>query len=346
MDLDTLVVHPLDELFDVMYFDGAGDEGRSARSALLRDGIVAPTYLNRRMTGDPTGATGVGNATERRHASAEEVMADIVVDAFFTKDYNMIRPGAQQRRVGVQGCFLVVRTSMSTYRRIVDIVLSGEYYGGHDAGGTGWRKSGYGNHIWGSMTIQGLLAYYFDVEESDRSVELNRCRYNNIADNARVLTFSPNPKYPRGMLLPFARNASNPRYDFNDTVCRDGRAACDDVDCQRFPVSRARVLHYTYCKSPWSCNSCEYLETYKEPTCHLMTREWFRVRATLPGEGEAVRMEDVRGDDRGPVSHIRDDGEVEVRVGNCYKETYLGYCLEHGNYVPMTRRNLTSVTSR
>ena len=101
MDLDTLVVHPLDELFDVMYFDGAGDEGRSARSALLRDGIVAPTYLNRRMTGDPTGATGVGNATKRRHASAKEVMADIVVDAFFTKDYNMIRPGAQQRRVGV-----------------------------------------------------------------------------------------------------------------------------------------------------------------------------------------------------------------------------------------------------
>jgi hypothetical protein len=29
-------------------------------------------------------------------------MADIVVDAFFTKDYNMIRPGEQQKRVGVQ----------------------------------------------------------------------------------------------------------------------------------------------------------------------------------------------------------------------------------------------------
>ena len=344
LDLDTLVVHPLDELFDVMHFDSVGDEGREARLALLRDGIVAPTYLNRRISGDPTGMTEVDNATERQHASAEEVMADIVVDAFFTKDYNMIRPGEQQKRVGVQGGFLVVRTSMSTYERIVDIVLSGEYYGGHDAKNTGWRKSGYGNHIWGSMTIQGLLAYYFDVEQLERSVELNRCRYNNIADNARVSTFSSNPKFPRGTLLPFVRNASNPRYDFHDTVCRDGRTSCGDTDCQRFPVSNARVLHYTYCKSPWSCNSCEYLETYKEPTCHAMTHEWFRVRGTLPGEGEAVRMEDVRGNDRGPVSYIRGDGEVEVRVGNCYKETLLGFCLDHGNYVPMTHRNLTSVT--
>ena len=165
LDLDTLVVHPLDELFDVMHFDSVRDEGREARLALLRDGIIAPTYLARRMSGDPTGMTEVDNATERLHASAEEVMADIVVDAFFTKDYNMIRPGEQQKRVGVQGGFLVVHTSMLTYKRIVDIVLSGEYYGGHDAKNSGWRKSGYSNHIWGSMTIQGLLAYYFDVEQ-------------------------------------------------------------------------------------------------------------------------------------------------------------------------------------
>jgi hypothetical protein len=81
---------------------------------------------------------------------------------------------------------------MLTYKRIVDVVLSGEYYGGHDAKNSGWRKSGYGNHIWGSMTIQGLLAYYFDVEQLERSVELNRCRYNNIADNVLVSTFASN----------------------------------------------------------------------------------------------------------------------------------------------------------
>jgi len=70
LDLDTLVVHPLDELFDVMHFDSVRDEGREARLALLRDGIIAPTYLARRMSGDPTGMTEVDNATERLHASA------------------------------------------------------------------------------------------------------------------------------------------------------------------------------------------------------------------------------------------------------------------------------------
>jgi len=330
LDLDTLVINPLDELFNVMHFGSHTDEGRKARVQLGE--VAAPTYLNRRMTGNPS--------TPGNNMNATELLANITVDAYFTKDYNMIVPGQQSQRVGVQGGFLVVRPSSTIYTHLINLVYSGEFYGGFDARTSGWHKSGYGRHIWGSMTIQGLMAYYFDVEQLEHSVELNRCRYNNIADNARVSSFARNPKFPRGTLLPFARNASNPRYNFDDKQCRDGRDSCDETNCQRFPLEKARVLHYTYCKNPWKCNGCEYLETYKEPMCYAMIREWFRVRSTLPGEGNRT-LDGVKGNEKGPVTIIHKDGEVELTQGNCYKEFYLGYCLEYASYVPMTQQQLS-----
>ena len=337
LDLDTLVNHPLDELFNVMHFDHRTEEGKQARIQLAE--VVAPTYINRRMTGNPSTS---GDSSNNR--TAADILSNITVDAYFTKDYNMIKPGPENQKVGVQGGFLVVRPSMAVYTYLINRVYTGEFYSGFDAKSSGWFKSGYGRHIWGSMTIQGLMAYFFDVEQLQNSVELNRCRYNNIADNARVSSFARNPKYPRCTLLPFIRNASEPRYNFDDKQCRDGRDSCDDTNCQRFPIAKSRVLHYTYCKSPWKCNGCEYLETYKEPTCYEMTREWFRVRSTLPGEEEKKDWAGIKGDDKGPLSFIREDGEVELREGNCYKEFYLGYCRDPGGYVPMVNRNFSAIS--
>ena len=355
LDLDTLVIHPLDELFNVMHFNNyQSSEGKEARIRLLHEGLVATTYLNRRITGNPSTSTTI---TTTNDAISEDkdgstmahinLLDNITVHAFYTKDYNMIIPGPQQQHVGVQGGFLLLRPSTSTYIDLINMVYSGEFYSGMNAQSTGWYQSGFGKHIWGSMTIQGLLAYYFDRIDLEHSVELNRCRYNNIADNARTSTFASNAKFPRGTLLPFARDASNPRYNFDDGVCRDGREECEDVNCQRFPISKARVLHYTYCKSPWKCNDCSYLETYKEPMCYAMIREWFRVRRSLPGEETISTINILRamsGNATGPVSIIRDDGEVEVIEGNCYEEFYLGYCLDQG-YVPISHRNFSSITS-
>ena len=361
LDLDTLVIHPLDELFNVLHFNHHTKEGKEARLRLLREGLVASTYLNRRVTGNPSTSTTTTTTTSTANTTTDitageatttsatmmhyELMTNITVNAFFTKDYNMIVPGPQQQRVGVQGGFLLLRPSTSTYIDLINIVRSGEFYSGFNAQSTGWYHSGYGKHIWGSMTIQGLLAYYFDTIDLEHSVELNRCRYNNIADNARTSSFATNVKFPRGTLLPFVRNASNPRYNFEDGNCRDGRMECEDVNCQRFPILKARILHYTYCKSPWKCNDCTYLETYKEPMCFAMIREWFRVRRSLPGEdaiGTTNLLRALSGNATGPVPIIREDGEVEVTEGNCYKEFYLGYCLDQGLYVPISHRNFSS----
>jgi hypothetical protein len=280
-----------------------------------------------------------GNPAKSGNMSTSELLMNITVDAFFTKDYNMIVPGKHEQRVGIQGGFLLVRPSITTYGHLLSLVYSGEFYGGFDAKESGWFKSGYGKHIWGSMTIQGLMAYFFDVKKLNSSVELNRCRYNNVADNSRVSTYSSNPKFPRGTLLPFLRNASKPHLNFQDTKCRDGRGECDDTNCQRFPLQKARILHYTYCKSPWACNPCDFLQTYKEPMCYSMAREWFRVRSTIPGE-DNQDLGKVNGGDYGPVSHINENGEVTVTQGNCYKEFYLGFCLDKGEYQPIKPHHL------
>jgi hypothetical protein len=336
LDLDTLVTNPFDELFNVMHFPPDTEEGKRARKQLVE--VVAPTYLNRRSSGHPS--RGSVNAT-----TAEKLLSNITVNAFYTKDYNMINPnkGGHVEHVGVQGGFLVVRTSMMTHLKLRDMVYSGEFYGGHDGRTSGWFKSGYGRHIWGSMTIQGLMGHYFDHVDLEHSVELNRCRYNNIADNARVSSFAVNAKFPRGTLIAQARNASqNSRYNYVDKECRDGRASCDDVDCQRFPIDKTRMVHYTYCKNPSKCKPCDYMETYKEVTCYAFIKEWFRVRSTLPGE-DIPHMEDDAFSTN--VQWMREDGTVDVHQGNCYKDYMMGFCQGSGRekYVPMKHRNISLV---
>ncbi len=333
LDLDTLVTNPFDELYNVMHFPPNTDEGKQARKELVE--VVAPTDFNRRSSGHPS--RGSVNVT-----TAQEMLSNIVVDAFYTKDYNMIDPSKKGHveHVGVQGGFLVVRPSMKTYLKLRDMVYSGEFYHGRNGITTGWFKSGYGAHIWGSMTIQGLLGHFFDHIDMEHSVELNRCRYNNIADNARVSSLNKSSKFPRGTLIDQARNESLPRYNYKDVHCRDGRVNCDDVDCQRVPIEKTRMVHYTYCKSPLKCNDCNYMETYKDVTCYSFIKEWFRVRSTLAGE-DLPHMEDDAFNTN--VQLLREDGTVDVHQGNCYKEYMMGFCQGGGRdkYVPMKHRNMS-----
>ena len=79
LDLDTLVVNPLDEMFDVM------QEARDQLGAAT----VAPAYVNRRATGNPSTPVNL---------TARKALANVTVDAYFTKDYNMIPPDGNERK--------------------------------------------------------------------------------------------------------------------------------------------------------------------------------------------------------------------------------------------------------
>ncbi|KAL7575620.1 hypothetical protein ACA910_011450 [Epithemia clementina (nom. ined.)] len=282
LDLDTLVTQPLDELFDAIYYPPTSPQGVHARQHLVQQGIVAPTF-------EPV-----------------VPVMNMTIDAFFSRDYNML-PIGKEKRAGMQGGFLVVRPNATRYQELVGIVKSGNFLPGQKMK-SGWFGMGYGMHIWGAMTIQGLLAYYFDQVIKDSAIELHRCKFNQIMDNPRRTTF--HRFYPRQSPAARLQNAS-----WHDTSCRDGRRNCDDVQCQTWPMNDTRMVHYTYCKVPWRCASTSpSLDRdlfLGDANCRGFFKLWFDMRREVRGS-EIIDEED------GLHPHI-----------------YGGFCKTKGDYIPI-----------
>ncbi|KAL9180879.1 hypothetical protein ACHAXT_011332 [Thalassiosira profunda] len=224
LDLDSLILRPLDELFDAMLVEGYDWEASSI-----------PMHVDEQKAI-------VGPSTGRRR-----------VDAFYTRDYNMVNAGGEQY-AGVQGGFLVVRPNETTFEEYVDIVLEGDYRSGKGWGG----KYGY---FFGGMQIQGICAYYYGERRPDAGIELNRCRINAMVDNPR---FGPDDRKRPGQ-------------------CRDGRERCED--CRTTDVTDVLSAHFTICQKPWECRT--HWENDRS-LCARLHGEWFRIRRSF----EEARTDD------------------------------------------------------
>lgn len=99
------------------------------------------------------------------------------ISLMFTKDYNVVAP--RRRDKPFQGGFFMIKPSLKTYEEFVNIVRGGDYIDTPRAKGWGGKVGPF--H--GGMTIQGLLPWYFEYLHPGQAVELNRCVYNNMADN-------------------------------------------------------------------------------------------------------------------------------------------------------------------
>ncbi|KAG7368648.1 hypothetical protein IV203_031391 [Nitzschia inconspicua] len=145
MDLDTLVLRPMDDLFDLM---------------------TDPSYDRKRF----------------QNASMWTDMEKFEgpVDFLFTRDYNMVDPPRKKpHQIGVQGGFFAVRPNAYDFQKYIDTIVSGEHwFEGIGWGGPKLRFGGY----YGAATIQGLASYYYGHLERNRSIELNRCHYNTMVD--------------------------------------------------------------------------------------------------------------------------------------------------------------------
>ena len=210
LDLDSLVLRPMDELFDAM---------------LLADGGTAkkhpiPVMLDQKL---PTTTP---------------------IDAFFTRDYNMVNPG--HKHVGIQGGFLILRPSMTAFQNYINVVLEGNFIQGN-----GWGGKGYGGYF-GAQQIQGICSYYYDYLYPGTAVELNRCYYNAMADHPRQETTGK---------------------------CRDGRDTCQD--CRDVNVDEVKSVHFTLCKKPWHCPEFFGMESKDVEICQKFHSEWFRIRDDL-----------------------------------------------------------------
>ena len=89
----------------------------------------------------------------------------------------MMDPAGINRHPPFQGGFFIVRPSEKVFDDIVEIVRRGDF-----GGGLGWEKSRIGHH-YGGATIQGVLPFYYHTKaDPDSFMEIDRCKYNNMAD--------------------------------------------------------------------------------------------------------------------------------------------------------------------
>jgi hypothetical protein len=170
LDLDSLVLQPLDVLFDAIV------EGEGLKQSTIDQLPI--------------------------HDKDKMKKGRKKIDAFYTKDYNMINPGSHDV-AGVQGGFLMVRPSEAIFDEYIDLVLEGNYIEGKGWGG----KYGY---FFGGAQVQGICAYYYSGLHPDEGVELNRCRVNSMVDS--------------------------PYFDGDNSKCRDGREKCED--CRSTDLTR------------------------------------------------------------------------------------------------------------
>ncbi|KAL7548768.1 hypothetical protein ACHAWF_012029 [Thalassiosira exigua] len=220
LDLDSLILKPLDDLFLAMLGEGGGndaaDEARSKEVVAARSRIPV-------MFDDPLPKS---------------------IDAYFTRDYNMVNPG--KKYVGVQGGFLIVKPSLDAFNEYVNIVLEGRFFQG-----SGWEGKGYGGYF-GAQQIQGICSFYYDYRHPGTAVELNKCRYNAMAD-------APRQK--------------------SSGKCRDGREECED--CRDAPIEAINSVHFTLCSKPWKCPSWVGSDEKMKNICSKFHGEWFRIREDL-----------------------------------------------------------------
>jgi hypothetical protein len=160
----------------------------------------------------------------------------------------MVRGGRKYKPV--QGGFLVTRPSMEVYNKFVSIVKEGDF---RENGGWG----GVGGFFYGAMTFQGLMPYYYDILRPGEAVELNRCVYNQMADNPRD-----------GKTV-------------NDIVsgkCMTGEDECED--CRNRPIEDIVTAHFTLCQKPWLCLPQDR-DVIQQRLCRKVHHEWHRIRDDL-----------------------------------------------------------------
>lgn len=230
LDLDSLVLKPLDDLFLAMLGTNDNNDDDIASSGDQGGGNA---------TDGAKFSTEVSEARSRIPVMFDNPLPVKSIDAYFTRDYNMINPG--HKHVGVQGGFLVVKPSMEAFHEYVDIVLEGRFIKG-----AGWDGQ-YGG-FFGAQQIQGICLYFYDARHPGTGVELNRCYYNNMADDPRQTSSG---------------------------MCRDGHDECQD--CRDTPIEEVKSVHFTLCSKPWKCPSWHPGSIL----CAKFHYEWFRIRKDL-----------------------------------------------------------------
>jgi hypothetical protein len=163
LDLDCLLLQPLDPLFDPMMLPDSqgyyktlfGNQNMADQLLPIRKHIPDAMWSN---------------------------FKTIPVTTYFVRDYNLIKStvNVPPTRVNIQGGFWIVQPNQAVFEEFCAILRDGHGY---------TKASGWGglqlppSHYYGVAQIQGLVSYYYGHVRPGSSVELNKCVYNNMVDN-------------------------------------------------------------------------------------------------------------------------------------------------------------------
>jgi hypothetical protein len=315
VDLDVMIVQPLDELFHVMMRHGQQPDDDDASASAVDDRYIFEHAMwpeDRHLT-TATIAANNSNATSTiTNGENSTASRRRVVSAMFTRDYPMlpIKDGHTDKhvKVGVQGGFLMIRPNVTVFNELCQLILQGNFE-------TGWyevdpanpdKKKVHYPGFYGAAQVQGLLAFYYGHVNPNQTVELNRCVVNNMVDDPRV---------------------DDHRVDNNGSVCITGQADADCQDCRLFNISDIYTAHFTFCAKPSHCHQGMFSP---QPLCYALHSEWHRIRYDL----ETVLLS---SDDEvaTPFHHLLDD-DPKLR-------DFYGHCSKGGSYATMDWKNLASI---
>ena len=158
--------------------------------------------------------------------------------------------------------------------------------------------------------FQGLVPYFYDHFHPKTAVELNVCRWNQVA--ADVIWRGPKGKDSIGKCRKYPRN--------------DVEAICED--CRNTPLENTWTLHYTACKKPWACPTAREKKRERHrinskdvnmDTCHKHHSEWFKLRK---------EFDELLSSSTGNTTLS------SRNIGTYKKESFHGYCHGENDYVP------------
>ena len=246
LDLDVLVLKPLDALFDWMLVDPSDLETTYDVSEvpIMWPEMEKPQKPNAFFTRDCK----YSNREIHQMFLLPFALSFSQVDAYPLYKDNMVAP--KRKYKPVQGGFLVLRPDMEVYEEFVAIIKQGDF---RQRGGWG----GLVGPFYGSMTFQGIIPYYYDILHKNEGVELSRCIVNQMADN---------PKDKRTV------------NDIPQGRCRTDEEECED--CRNRPLEDVVTAHFTLCQKPWLCLP-QNNDIIQQRLCRKLHHEWHRIRTDL-----------------------------------------------------------------
>ena len=359
MDLDTILLQPLDILYDTMLLSASkkkkekdnNDECSTTKINTTRM-VVTPRF-NRPLPSHDRGG----------------------VHAFFTRDYRLVPLG---HSVPIQGGFLMVRPSLDAYNEMLSMIQSGNYIpnkpGRPQSSGSngvvgGWDNTGHGLG-YGGLTVQGIVPWFYDetrllkeTQEQPQNrhihngVELDECYYNTQFSQSRhdgttkgtkndigkCTTGLPEQqcedctRHQRLVLVPSSQNTDE---NHDTSIEQNAEDNADETNARNINDNTSSIVvvktaHFAGCGKPWRCwnvtDPSKYAPNRRGPKfthqklCTELHRIWFLLRRdveeTLIRNGKVV----VAGNNNHNTN--TNDGKFlsEVFGGYCHSSGYEGY---------------------